>query len=147
MALMIEPVAPVLKRIEAQSPTWGEVALPSPLVSPPASTLSSRNDVNTTFWVAVPSATSRPTTFTNAGQPPPVVGWNFTATPGEMVKVAPPATVICTQDTTYGMLTWPQVTASETVPVVNVPLVPVPVAVLPLMTPKKFACMLMAVAP
>ena len=60
--LVINPVDPGSKRTPPQLPRCGEVALPSPLVSPPASGLSSRKEVKR-IWEEVPSATRRPLTL------------------------------------------------------------------------------------
>ncbi len=66
------------KTIHCQSDAEGEVALPSPFVSPPA--LSSRIEVKMMLWLAPerPMALSEPFTVSERE------GSNFTTTPGWM---------------------------------------------------------------
>src|SRR5712691_2702858 len=84
-AFVIDPVAPPAKTIPPQSPAAGLLVVPSPLVSPPK---SSRREVNITFCVPLPLAIRPPATCRNVGQNAWLV-WNFTTTPGEMVRVTP----------------------------------------------------------
>src|SRR5713226_1091332 len=108
-ALLIDPPAPLRKRIPPQSPAAGTLALPSPLVSP--ATLSSRKEVNTIFCVAVPFATRAPSTMIAAR---PQLPWIFTTTPGEIVRVTPELTK--TPHTTKGLPDKPQVVSVDMVP-------------------------------
>src|ERR1700744_1137501 len=69
----------------SQSPGVGVVAVPSPLLSPPA--LSSFQEVNTTGVAAVPATFSVPSPVTPSLRP------DFTTGPAAIVKVTPVGTL------------------------------------------------------
>ena len=122
VALSIARLLPVLKSIYPQLFRAGVVAVPSPLLSPPASTLSSSIEVSTAF-VPIPAPSPRPSGSPMVKLPviyKYVLAANLTTAPSLMAKVIPAFTV--TLDGIYQTLSVPigsgvRVISSNNVPV------------------------------